>query len=424
MTVRIDPEFKALIPPLQPEERAQLEANIAAEGVRDPLVAWQGVLIDGHNRHEIATRLGKPYQVIERTFDSRDDAVLWVIYNQFGRRNLTTATRAELGMRIEPILAAQAKARQVAALKRGEEKPVRLNSAERELTADRNHHAESERRTATQAAEAAGLKRDTYHKAKTVLTSAPAPIVEAFRAGEISTNQAYQHVKREIRHEQMKDAVAKQAATAPTGAPTVTCASAVEWLGTITPGSVDLLVTDPPYSTDVADIQSFAQGWLPIALQTLKPTGRAYVCVGAYPQELMAYMSVAMPAQVLVWTYRNTIGPSPTHTYKQNWQAVLYYAGKDAAPLDCPRMVEQFSVQDINAPDARLGDRFHAWQKPLELASRFVLHGSKPGDLVIDPFTGTGTFLLAAASAGRVAMGGDESSSMIDLAVERGCRRV
>lgn len=201
MTVRIDPEFRALIPPLQPEERAQLEANIAAEGVRDPLVAWQGVLIDGHNRHEIATRLGKPYQVIERTFDSRDDAVLWVIYNQFGRRNLTTATRAELGMRIEPILAAQAKARQVEGqqlgaqvtndIKAGRSRPISDESV------SRDYRAESERRTATQAAEAAGLKRDTYHKAKTVLTSAPAPIVEAFRAGEISTNQAYQHVKRE-----------------------------------------------------------------------------------------------------------------------------------------------------------------------------------------------------------------------------------
>ncbi len=38
-------------------------------------------------------------------------------------------------------------------------------------------------------------------------------------------------------------------------------------------------------------------------------------------------------------------------------------------------MTEQFSVQDINAPDGRLGDRFHAWQKPDELAERVIAPG-------------------------------------------------
>jgi N6-adenosine-specific RNA methylase IME4 len=94
-------------------------------------------------------------------------------------------------MRIEPILAAQAKERQLATLKRGDELPVVLKSDQRG-TRDANAT-----KTATQAAEAAGLKRDTYHKAKTILTTAPAPIVEAFKAGDLSTNQAYQQVRRE-----------------------------------------------------------------------------------------------------------------------------------------------------------------------------------------------------------------------------------
>src|SRR5690606_23894638 len=52
----------------------------------------------------------------------------------------------------------------------------------------------------------------------------------------------------------------------------------------------DLLLTDPPYSTDVDDIEEFAASWLPVALAKVKPTGRAYVCVGAYPHELRAYL--------------------------------------------------------------------------------------------------------------------------------------
>jgi N6-adenosine-specific RNA methylase IME4 len=88
MTVRIDPEFQAMIPPLRADERAQLEANIVADGVRDPLVTWDGILIDGHNRYEIATRLGLPFQVVARTFATREEAADWVDRNQLGRRNL------------------------------------------------------------------------------------------------------------------------------------------------------------------------------------------------------------------------------------------------------------------------------------------------------------------------------------------------
>lgn len=204
--------------------------------------------------------------------------------------------------------------------------------------------------------------------------------------------------------------------------PTATQADAIEWLEAA--DDFDLLLTDPPYSTDVDDINAFAESWLPLALSKMKPTGRAFVCVGAYPAELLAYLSVAMPAQVLVWTYRNTLGPSPKDNYKLNWQAILYYKGPEAGPLDCPVMLEQFSVQDINAPDGRQADRYHAWQKPLELGERFIRHATAVGDTVVDPFCCTGTFLLAAGKLGRVGTGCDLSAEHLAIAEQRGCKIV
>lgn len=198
-----------------------------------------------------------------------------------------------------------------------------------------------------------------------------------------------------------------------------------EFLDAFEPQSIDLLLTDPPYSTDV-DIAVFAN-WILNVTTKLKSTGRAYICIGAYPLELLTYLEMLRQAkwldrsQVLVWTYRNTLGPSPSHDYKLNWQAILYLRGADAAPLDCPVMTEQFSVQDINAPDGRLGDRYHAWQKPDDLAERFVRHSTKPGDLVVDPFACTGTFLLAAARLGRRAIGCDISAENLKIAEQRGC---
>ena len=94
MTVSIDPEFKKLIPPLRPEEYAQLEANIKREGCRDPLVLWKRgecdyVLIDGHNRYEICEAHGIQYAVKEMEFTDRDAVMDWIDKNQLGRRNLT-----------------------------------------------------------------------------------------------------------------------------------------------------------------------------------------------------------------------------------------------------------------------------------------------------------------------------------------------
>jgi N6-adenosine-specific RNA methylase IME4 len=90
----IDAEFAALIPPLSSEERQQLEDNIVEHGgARDPLVVWASkgtlTLLDGHNRYEICTRLGLPFDVYEMRFSSRDEAEDWIDKNQLGRRNLT-----------------------------------------------------------------------------------------------------------------------------------------------------------------------------------------------------------------------------------------------------------------------------------------------------------------------------------------------
>ncbi len=89
--IQIDSELRALIPPLSSEERSQLEANLLAEGCRDPLVVWKGhnILLDGHNRYEICTTHGIEFNTVEIDLPDRNAAHDWLINNQLGRRNLT-----------------------------------------------------------------------------------------------------------------------------------------------------------------------------------------------------------------------------------------------------------------------------------------------------------------------------------------------
>ena len=65
--ITINPELQSLIPPLTPEEYAQLEANIVADGCRDPLIVWreEQTLLDGHNRLQICERHGRTYAIHE-----------------------------------------------------------------------------------------------------------------------------------------------------------------------------------------------------------------------------------------------------------------------------------------------------------------------------------------------------------------------
>ena len=51
------------------------------------------------------------------------------------------------------------------------------------------------------------------------------------------------------------------------------------------------------------------------------------------------------------------------------------------------------------------GDRFHKQQAPVALLARIILSSSSPGDLVVDPFAGTGTTLVAARQLGRRSVG-------------------
>lgn len=94
--LKIDKEFKTLIPPLSPKEYEQLEANIIADGCREPIVIWNGYIIDGHNRYEICKNHHIGYKVKEMSFESRDEAVVWICTNQLGRRNIAEETRKYL----------------------------------------------------------------------------------------------------------------------------------------------------------------------------------------------------------------------------------------------------------------------------------------------------------------------------------------
>ena len=401
MEIVIDSEFKSLIPPLTAEEYDGLENSILAEGCRDALVLWGETLVDGHNRYEICSRHGIPFKTIQKDFDSRDSVIEWIIMNQFGRRNLPNYERARLALRLKSFFAEKAKERQYLGLK-----------------------SDEGGRTDEALAKVAGVGHDTIAKVEKIEANATPEVKAKLQKGEMSVNQAYKAVRLEEKKEIIKQAeqsIVEQATD--DIKPILRIGNGI---GFVPDEKYDLLLTDPPYMTDIEDMPAFVNEWLYDALNGVKDTGFAYIFIGAYPDEVKAYLNARIPKhmhleQILVWTYKNTLGQNPKDRYKQNYQNCLFYRGVNAPDLDCPLTSEQWAVQEINAPDGRQGDRYHAWQKPMEIAERFIRHSTKAGDIVFDPFACTGTFLLASAKLGRRAYGFEIEPNNAKIALERGC---
>ena len=107
-------------------------------------------------------------------------------------------------------------------------------------------------------------------------------------------------------------------------------------------------------------------------------------------------------------------------------QGLIYWPSRGSMPRFKRYLTERSGgpVADIvldipplsHAAKERLG---YQTQKPLALLERIILASSNPGDVVLDPFCGSGTALVAAARAGRRWIGIDQSAEAIRIASER-----
>ncbi|MBA7695741.1 hypothetical protein ES703_104376 [subsurface metagenome] len=313
----------------------------------------------------------------------------------------------------------EAKKKREAALTEEEKREIK---AEEEKKSEERKLKEQQRREGKKSKEEARIRKKAREIRKEELIQDP----EFLR-------QAYEKMKSEEKEsilEQHEKEIQVQIKKELNNGPKIYYCDYRDFLDRIENNSQDLLITDPPYSTDIENIEEFANDWVIKALDKVKPTGRAFICIGAYPRELKAYLDILLLQRKfildnpLIWTYRNTLGQTPKMKYNLNYQVILHLYSGQSRELDTKIINEMFSVQDINAPDGRQGDRYHAWQKPIELARRLITHTTQEGDKIFDCFAGTGTFILMGAKLGRKVIGCDNSKNILKIAEERGCEIV
>ena len=177
--LEIKEEFKKLIPPLTSEEFNQLQRNCLAEGIREAILTWNGFIIDGHNRYEIATKWNLDYQTKSKHFKDEEEVKEWMILNQFGRRNLSNYQRSILALQLEEVFKEKAK-----------ENQIRKPESVKQISAEQKPIE-----TRKELAKVANVSHDTIAKVKVIEEKAEDTVKEKLLNGEISINQAYKEIK-------------------------------------------------------------------------------------------------------------------------------------------------------------------------------------------------------------------------------------
>lgn len=189
-------ELEALIPPLTSEEFKQLERNILEEGIRDPLVTWNGILVDGHNRYRIAQEYDIDYVTVEKEFPDILTVKVWMIVNQFGRRNLNNYQRSVLALHLEGVYNEKAKEKMKLSEGKGIQKSEYLK--------------EPEFIVIKELGKVANVSHDTIARVKKIEATASPEIKAKVSTGEISINEAYKEIKKEEKKVERVELIQKQ----------------------------------------------------------------------------------------------------------------------------------------------------------------------------------------------------------------------
>ena len=198
--LEVDDVYRTLIRKQTPEEREQLRASILDEGIRDALVVYQRegnlVLVDGHHRLNMAKELGiktVPIQVMQ--FAHQDDARIWMLRNQLGRRNLGDAERIEIALKLTAFLEKQG----IVNKKRGKDLSANLHKGEKAQKVDRLQEA----------SEIAKVSRRNVAKYKKIHDSGDLELLKDVVEGKKSIHKAHTELAEKSSVKKAKKSTAK-----------------------------------------------------------------------------------------------------------------------------------------------------------------------------------------------------------------------
>ena len=385
--MRRRPTFQ-IMAPLDDDARAALRADIEAHGIQVPIMrTTDGRIIDGHNRSAIAEELGIDCPFL--TVDLDDRAAT------------ETALRLNILRRHLGPLAWAGAFRQLAEVRGVAE---RIGKAGRPIgNAD----------TVSALSRELGVEpRTARRRLRLADRLADHPeIAAAVDRGELDARRAEELVRRANFDRRRADAPPPPVVTVGDGIE-VRLGDFREVLADAPDGSVDAIVCDPPYNREGVPLYSDLSA---LGARVLKPG-----------HLLVAYCGkVDLPGQLnrlgehLVYAWTGAVFLPGRHSeyrgrmIRGRWRPVAIFSAGKYMPRHW--ILDALASEGIGAK----GPTDHRWQQTVGPFVRWVEQVTEPGELVVDPFLGSGTTALACRSTGRRFLGCDIDPASVSLTIER-----
>lgn len=398
-------------PMLPADELRSLAEDIAINGLHHAIVLLpDGTLLDGRNRLAACDLAG-----VMPTFSTYhgDAPYAFVVSENIRRRHLEHGQAAFFALRFVDDLAVEAEERR----RRTEGRPTKeklsapVHSVSEGETVEQRpkpgaakKRNQAPRATDKAAALVKGVSGRAVAQAKRIAEQAP-DLVAKVESGEMTLKRA-ERIIRDRQAEQRR--IAEEQARRD--------AAEVDYLVDIRHGDfrqvltdltdVDAIITDPPYPAEFLPLLGDLASW---ADKVLKPDGVLAVLIGqTYLPEVYRFLDGARPYR---WTAAYMTPGAGYVSYQRkvqsNWKPVIVYGGG-------PRFADVFTSSGDS-----VGGSYHEWGQDYRAFVQLVERLTKPGDVVVDPFMGAGTTLLAANAVDRHAIGCDINAEHVATAKSR-----
>jgi DNA modification methylase len=441
----------ACIFPMMPDDELQsLADDIAKHGLREPVVMFDGKVLDGRNRSAACAIAQVKPKTIEFN-GSASDALSFVWSKNRTRRHLSSsqaaiadAKRAQLDEEYQKAIAAT----EAAQPKGGRPKTGGNNSPSKRDDA---------KRTDAKRAESAGTNRKYIKPAETIVATRP-DLAEKIEQGKLTIPQATAEIKRtEKAVELQQKAAAVQELSSDQPLWTLINDDVMTGLESVRDnhGPARLIFTDPPYNIgidygDGAEADSmphdkfvgWCKDWLALCRECLTDDGSLWLmtCDEVAAESCLILKDLGFNIRNWIKWYE-TFGVNCSGKFNRTSRHIFYATMHKRAMVWNAEPVSRPSDRQTKYNDKRAATGGKIWddvwqiprltgtceeriptfptQLPLALVEPIVLCASEPGDLVLDPFNGSGTTGVASVRNGRKYIGIDKSEAFIDLAQKR-----
>lgn len=386
-------EISNMFPMMQPDKLTELADDIKENGLHEPIVIYEGKILDGRNRYQACQIVGIDPKT--ETY-SGDSPASYVVSLNLKRRQLTASQAAAVAVEYEPYFAKEAKQRQI-------RKPA--NSVGNNLLPTKSKRDDN-KRASRQAAKSVGAGVIYTSKAKSIKQKSP-DVFEQLKSGKIDIKKA-----ENILYKQ-SEATKKDTSHVIITSEQVQLYNCDILDAPIADNSISAIITDPPYPREFLDCWSKLAEF---AVRKLKDGGVLLAVSGqSYLPEVYERMNIDGLSYYWTNCIRLTVSADlKTKRTKTQWKPILWYVKGNYSGT-----YQNTDVYSPNYSETVEGQEYHKWGQSLPLFEELVDRFSYAEDIVCDPFLGGGTTAIACINKKRKFVGVELDKDTFSLASQR-----